>query len=87
MSDIIKFFYKDFYNDNNKNLIIKYITLWIIGLILITLLYLIINRICNYFDIYDIGFDNINKVKLRSMTPIYPPPLNNFIDSNDFIKI
>ena len=72
--------------DNNKSLIIKYSIYWIIGVILITLLYLLVNMVCNHIGNLS-PFDSVERINMRKMTPSYPPPLTNFIDSNDFFTL
>lgn len=82
---------KDKNIDNDKEMssyiiIIKYFLYWIIGMILIILIYLLLHMVCNYIGELP-SFYSPSRVKLRRLTPNYPPPLTNFIDSNDFFRV
>lgn len=71
----------DIYNrvkyDKYDNLILlKY---WIIGFIIITLLYFLSCYCCGDETIYIKRFSPIHKQVLRELTPAYPPPLVNFL--------
>ena len=57
----------------------SYIKLWVLGIILLTIVYFIYYY-CIY-DSYTLSFYDGNKLNyLRSMTPAHPPPLVNFMD-------
>jgi large-conductance mechanosensitive channel len=74
-------------SEKSKNKInYNYFISWIIGIILLTLLFLILNMLNNYIGHNNIGNFKINS-NIRALTPAYPPPLTNFIDSNDFLNL
>jgi hypothetical protein len=67
--------YKNYKYDKYDNIILlKY---WIIGFIIITLLYFLSCYCCGDETIYIKRFSPIHKQILRDITPAYPPPLVN----------
>jgi hypothetical protein len=69
--------YKNYKYDKYDNIILlKY---WIIGFIIITLLYFLSCYCCGDETIYIKRFSPIHKQILRDITPAYPPPLVNFL--------
>ncbi len=67
------------YRENNINYVPTYIKYWVLGIFIISLMYLI-------YIYYEYGFfipsfcDDEKKEYLRSLTPAHPPPLVNFMD-------
>ena len=63
---------------HDKSLIYYYVKIWGLGILIITLLYLI----CVYYEygFFVPSFCDENKKKfLKTITPAYPPPLVNFM--------
>ena len=70
--------------NKRKNYLIK---LWCASVFIITCIYFLILNILKSNSINSSHLNEMNRLYLKSITPAYPPPLFNFGDSPNVLKI